>query len=84
MATSRITVDDTAYVLASNATDALVQNTSSRRMRVIFSVGVPAVDATDFHILMPNKTIQKTNSLPADDIYVRMSDVDSSGFVTVS
>ncbi len=84
MATVRTQVDDTGYTEIATGTDALVQNTSSRRMRVIFAGSTPSVDDANFHILMPSKALQQINGQPVGNIYVRMSDPDTTGFVTVS
>jgi len=84
MATVRTKITDTVYVEISTATDALVQNTSARRAKIVFNASLPDPDHAHFHVLHPNKIIQKTSSLPTGNIYAIMSDPSSTGFMSVS
>ena len=70
MATVNTTVDSTVYVLLTPA-DVLVQNVSSYPLRVVFAVSLPAVGATNYHILKPTEAILKSGGLPTGNVYVR-------------
>jgi hypothetical protein len=84
MATVTTSIDDTVYVQVATATDALVQNTSTSSMRLIFAGSLPAVDATNFHVLASLQAVQKINALPVGEIYVRMNLEGREGIVAVS
>jgi hypothetical protein len=84
MATVRTAIDSTVYTEVSTATDALVQNVSPNKLLLIFAASLPAVGATNFHVMEPNEAVQKISGLPAGNIYVRTYMDNREGFVAVS
>lgn len=82
MATVNKGMDDSAYVLLSSV-DCVVINISSNIMRLRFDVALPAVDADSFYI-RPNDAFQRSNSLPAGNLYGRCDKEGGSCIASVS
>tara|TARA_R110000803_G_scaffold13482_1_gene37877 strand:- start:24701 stop:24955 length:255 start_codon:yes stop_codon:yes gene_type:complete len=83
MTTAVTAVDDTVYVLLT-AADALVQNTSSYPIRVIFAGSLPSVNDANYHTIDPTQAVLKSAGLPAGNIYARSHLADRTCTVSVS
>ena len=87
MATVRTAIDSTAYVkvVDTEITDAVIQNTSTSKVLVVFSAGgVPAVDSADFNTLESGEAVARISSNPPGHVYVRTYMDNRTGFVSVS
>lgn len=83
MPTSTTSVDSTAYTLLT-ATNALVQNTSSYPVRIVFDTVLPTAGHTNYHTLLPSQAIVKSDGVPGGNIYARCENDGVSSDVSVS
>jgi len=87
MATVTTTIDSTAYVQVTTApTDAIIQNTGTADVLLIFQVAQPVVGASNYHILKAkdNQAFQVISGVPADNAWVRVYSDNLVGQVAVS
>ena len=87
MATVRTAIDSTEYtkVVDTAVTDALIQNTGTCKMLVVFSAGgVPVADFAHFDVLESGDAVAKISSNPPGHVYVRTYMDNRTGFVSVS
>ena len=82
MATSIVNVADTAYSLLTS-TNALIQNTSSYRVKVVFAASLPAANAKG-HSLDSGQAISITSGVPADNAYGICVDKGRTADIAVS
>lgn len=68
MATTVVNVADTVYSLLTS-TNALIQNTSSYPVHIVFASSLPAPGATNFHTLQPGQAVSVTSGVPSDNAY---------------
>lgn len=81
MATAIVTADSSAYVLASSASDFIVQNIGVTPVIARFDTSLPAASAKG-HTLYEGTGIQKSSGVPSGNLYVRTNDNNSDVAVT--
>ena len=82
--TQRFPISDVVYTLVATENNAVIQNTSSGKVRVVFAESAPPENELNFSVLPKSKFIQKVGGLPVGNVYVRMSDRGMTGFISVS
>ena len=73
MATVTTIVDSTLYVQITSGVDGLIQNTGTTDILLIFAASLPAVGATNYHVLKANDSqgLQVVNTVPSGNAYCR-------------
>ena len=89
MATMIHTPDSTAYIQVTTSptdTDAVIQNTGSVDIYLVFQATIPDVDADNFHILRNDdgQALQVISGTPSDSAWIRAATPNRIGRVAVS